>query len=105
MLVRDADSTVEVFMLRRVSQMAFAPSTMVFPGGGVDDRDGDEGLPWAGPSPVQWGARLGCSAAEAQMFVAAAIREVFEECGVLLAGPSAGGPLARRRGRPLARRA
>jgi 8-oxo-dGTP pyrophosphatase MutT (NUDIX family) len=94
MLVRDADSTVEVFMLRRVSQMAFAPSTMVFPGGGVDDRDGDEGVPWAGPSPVQWGARLGCSAAEAQMFVAAAIREVFEECGVLLAGPSAGGPLA-----------
>ena len=93
MLVRDADSMVEVFMLRRVSQMAFAPSTMVFPGGGVDDRDGDEGVPWAGPSPVQWGTRLGCSAAEAQMFVAAAIREVFEECGVLLAGPSAGGPL------------
>jgi 8-oxo-dGTP pyrophosphatase MutT (NUDIX family) len=94
MLVRDAGSTVEVFMLRRVSQMAFAPSTMVFPGGGVDDRDGEQGLAWAGPSPAQWGARLGCSAAEAQMFVAAAIREVFEECGVLLAGPSAGGPLA-----------
>jgi len=111
MLVRDADvsaddngsepraaattSTVEVFMLRRVSQMAFAPSTMVFPGGGVDDRDGEDALPWAGPSPVQWGARLGCSPAEAQMYVAAAIREVFEECGVLLAGPSASGPLAR----------
>ncbi|WP_404391185.1 NUDIX hydrolase [Humibacillus xanthopallidus] len=95
MLVRDAESTVEVFMLRRVSQMAFAPSTMVFPGGGVDDRDGDDGLPWAGPSPTQWGARLGCSPADAQLFVAAAIREVFEECGVLLAGPSADGPLAR----------
>ena len=95
MLVRDAASTVEVFMLRRVSQMAFAPSTMVFPGGGVDDRDGDDGLPWAGPPPTQWGARLGCSAADAQLFVAAAIREVFEECGVLLAGASAEGPLAR----------
>ena len=95
MLVRDAASTVEVFMLRRVSQMAFAPSTMVFPGGGVDDRDGDDGLPWAGPSPAQWGARLGCSPADAQLFVAAAIREVFEECGVLLAGPSSDGPLAR----------
>ena len=95
MLVRDAAPTVEVFMLRRVSQMAFAPSTMVFPGGGVDDRDGEQGLPWAGPSPVQWGARLGCSPADAQMFVAAAIREVFEECGVLLAGPSASGALAR----------
>jgi 8-oxo-dGTP pyrophosphatase MutT (NUDIX family) len=88
-------SSVEVFMLRRVSQMAFAPSTMVFPGGGVDERDGEQALPWAGPSPVQWAARLGCSPTDAQMYVAAAIREVFEECGVLLAGPSASGPLAR----------
>jgi 8-oxo-dGTP pyrophosphatase MutT (NUDIX family) len=87
-------STVEVFMLRRVSQMAFAPSTMVFPGGGVDVRDGEQALPWAGPSPVQWAARLGCSPVDAQLYVAAAVREVFEECGVLLAGPSASGPLA-----------
>ena len=106
MLVRDAQvgpagasaagatSTVEVFMLRRVSQMAFAPSTMVFPGGGVDDRDGEQDLPWAGPAPEQWAARLGCSPTDARMYVAAAIREVFEECGVLLAGPSASGPLA-----------
>ncbi|NUO89475.1 MAG: NUDIX hydrolase, partial [Dermatophilaceae bacterium] len=62
---------------------------------GVDDRDGEVGLPWAGPSPSEWAERLGCSPAEAQMYVAAAIREVFEECGVLLAGPSASGPLAR----------
>ncbi|MGO4596715.1 NUDIX hydrolase [Terrabacter sp. 2RAF25] len=95
MLVRDGDSGTEVFMLRRVSGMEFAPSTMVFPGGGVDDRDGEVGLPWAGPSPSEWSERLGCSPAEAQMYVAAAIREVFEECGVLLAGPSASGPLAR----------
>lgn len=98
MLVRDSNSGgsgPEVFMLRRVSEMEFAPSTMVFPGGGVDDRDGEVGLPWAGPSPSEWAERLGCSPAEAQMYVAAAIREVFEECGVLLAGPSASGPLAR----------
>ena len=81
-------------MLRRVSEMEFAPSMMVFPGGSVDDRDGEIGLPWAGPSPSEWADRLGCSPAEAQMYVAAAIREVFEECGVLLAGPSASGPLA-----------
>jgi 8-oxo-dGTP pyrophosphatase MutT (NUDIX family) len=80
---------------RRVSELLFAPSTLVFPGGGVDDRDGEVGLPWAGPSPSEWAERLGCSPAEAQMYVAAAIREVFEECGVLLAGPSASGPLAR----------
>ena len=97
MLVRDGVGEVsgpEVFMLRRVSGMEFAPSTMVFPGGSVDERDGEVGLPWAGPSPSEWAERLGCSPAEAQMYVAAAIREVFEECGVLLAGPSASGPLA-----------
>ncbi|MEW1954363.1 NUDIX hydrolase [Terrabacter sp. NPDC080008] len=94
MLVRDGAGGPEVFMLRRVSAMEFAPSMMVFPGGGVDARDGDPTLPWAGPSPSEWAARLGCSPAEAQMFVAAAVREVFEECGVLLAGASADGPLA-----------
>ena len=95
MLLRDGDAGPEVFMLRRVSGMEFAPSMMVFPGGGVDERDGESGLPWAGPAPAEWADRLGCSPAEAQMYVAAAIREVFEECGVLLASPSASGPLAR----------
>ncbi|WP_442280878.1 NUDIX hydrolase [Terrabacter sp. 2YAF2] len=95
MLLRDGDAGPEVFMLRRVSGMEFAPSMMVFPGGGVDERDGETGLPWAGPAPAEWAVRLGCSPAEAQMYVAAAIREVFEECGVLLASPSASGPLAR----------
>jgi 8-oxo-dGTP pyrophosphatase MutT (NUDIX family) len=94
MLVRDGSAGPEVFMLRRVSEMEFAPSMMVFPGGGVDERDGELGLPWAGPSPAEWADRLGCSPAEAQMYVAAAIREVLEECGVLLASPSASGPLA-----------
>jgi 8-oxo-dGTP pyrophosphatase MutT (NUDIX family) len=94
MLVRDGDTGPEVFMLRRVSGMEFAPSMMVFPGGGVDERDGELGLLWAGPSPAEWAERLGCPPAEAQMYVAAAIREVFEECGVLLASPSTSGPLA-----------
>lgn len=93
MLVRDGARGTEVFMLKRVPQMAFAPSMHVFPGGGVDPRDAEPGLPWAGPSPEEWGSRLGCTAAEAQMFVAAAVREVYEEVGVLLAGRSATGPL------------
>lgn len=93
MLVRDGERGTEVFMLKRVPQMAFAPSMHVFPGGGVDPRDAEPGLPWAGPSPEEWGSRLGCTAAEAQMFVAAAVREVYEEVGVLLAGRSATGPL------------
>lgn len=94
MLVRDGASGTEVFMLRRVSGMAFAPNMLVFPGGGCDVRDGDPDLPWAGPAPAEWARLLGCDPAEAQMYVAAAVREVFEETGVLLAGAAADGPLA-----------
>jgi 8-oxo-dGTP pyrophosphatase MutT (NUDIX family) len=91
MLVRDApEGGVEVFMLRRVATMAFAPRMMVFPGGGVDPRDADPDLPWAGPTPAEWAERLEVSEATARELVAAAVREVFEECGVLLAGPAAG---------------
>lgn len=91
MLVRDGASGVEVFLLRRVAAMAFAPSTLVFPGGGVDPRDSEPDLPWAGPSPAAWGDRLRCTPAQARMFVAAAVREVFEECGVLLASSTPDG--------------
>ena len=89
MLVRDGSrSAVEVFMLRRVASMAFAPRMWVFPGGGVDPRDDEPDLPWAGPAPTEWADRLGCDEGLARALVCAAVREVFEECGVLLAGPS-----------------
>jgi 8-oxo-dGTP pyrophosphatase MutT (NUDIX family) len=88
MFVRDGATGLEVFMLRRVATMAFAPRTMVFPGGGVDPRDADPRLPWAGPAPSEWAQRLATDEATARELVAAAVREVFEECGVLLAGPS-----------------
>jgi 8-oxo-dGTP pyrophosphatase MutT (NUDIX family) len=79
-------SAVDVFMLRRAETMAFAPRMMVFPGGGVDPRDADPDLPWAGPSPARWGRTLVADDATARELVVAAVREVFEECGVLLAG-------------------
>ena len=85
----DGQAGVEVFMLRRVATMLFAPRMMVFPGGGVDPRDADAGLPWAGPTPSEWAARLEVEEATARGLVAAAVMEVFEECGVLLAGPAA----------------
>ena len=56
-------------MLRRVAAMAFAPRMMVFPGGGVDPRDADPRLPWAGPSPREWAGRLGCDEAAARELV------------------------------------
>ncbi len=76
-------------MLRRVASMAFAPRMMVFPGGGVDPRDADPDLPWAGPSPQEWARTLVADEATARELVVAAVREVFEECGVLLAGADA----------------
>ncbi len=87
MFVRDGDSGPEVFMLRRVATMKFAPSVWVFPGGGVDPRDAAHDLPWAGPAAAEWAAELQTSDSAARELVAAAVREVFEECGVLLAGP------------------
>ncbi|HWC24812.1 MAG TPA: NUDIX hydrolase [Flexivirga sp.] len=88
LLVRESGSGVEVFMQRRVSSMKFAPSMWVFPGGGVDARDESPGVPWAGPSPAEWASLLGIPEPTAQAIVSAAVREVFEECGVLLAGTS-----------------
>lgn len=63
MLLRDASAGVEVFMLRRTAAAVFAGGMYVFPGGKVDAADGEGD----------------------EAFVAAAIRECFEEAGVLLA--------------------
>ncbi len=85
---------VEVLMLRRVAAMKFAPGAYVFPGGSVDPADSDPEIGWHGPDPAEFGARLGASAEMARALVCAAVRETFEESGVLLAGAPGGGPLA-----------
>jgi 8-oxo-dGTP pyrophosphatase MutT (NUDIX family) len=77
----------EVYAIRRAATMAFAPSLYAFPGGGVDPRDAAVQPAWVGPPPAQWAARLGLDEGEARAVVCAAVREVFEESGVLLAGP------------------
>ncbi len=93
-------SPLEVYLLLRQRKMAFAAGMAVFPGGSVDPRDfdpdlveaGAAGVPavpaWAGPSPEEWGDRLGVDAALARALIYAAVRETFEESGVLLAGPT-----------------
>ncbi|WP_435200436.1 NUDIX hydrolase [Janibacter sp. GS2] len=87
MLVRDDEGPLEVFMLRRAGSMAFAASMHVFPGGGADRRDAEDELPWAGPDVGEWAEALATDEASARMLVAAAVREIFEETGVLLASP------------------
>ncbi|MEV7517413.1 NUDIX hydrolase [Streptomyces diastaticus] len=88
MLLRDGPGGTgpRVHMVRRRASMAFAGGAYAYPGGGVDPRD-DRPVRWAGPSLESWGERLGVSPAEAQAVVCAAVRETFEEAGVLLAGP------------------
>ncbi len=84
-LVRDGDDSIEVFLQRRVKQMAFAGGMTVFPGGGVDARDADADLAWTGPDAAWWAEQFGTTDELAQALVCAAVRETFEECGVLLA--------------------
>jgi 8-oxo-dGTP pyrophosphatase MutT (NUDIX family) len=74
--------------------MKFAPGAYVFPGGSVDPADFGPAVGWHGPDPAEFGARLGASAEMARALVCAAVRETFEESGVLLAGAPDGGPLA-----------
>jgi len=87
MLVRDAPAGLQVFVLRRVAAMAFAPGMTVFPGGAVDPADHDPALTWAGPDEHWWAEHLQQEAGPARALVVAAVRELFEETGVLLAGP------------------
>lgn len=85
-LVRDGAGAPEVYLMHRQQTMAFAAGMVVFPGGGVDARDGDDlNLPWSGAPPEQWARDLGVDVATAVELVCAAVRETFEECGVLLA--------------------
>ena len=89
-LLRPGAAGSDVYLLRRQTSMAFAGGMCVFPGGGVDPRDFDDELVdrhlWSGPSPHEWATRLGVDEAEARALVCAAVRETYEESGVLLAG-------------------
>ena len=71
--------------------MAFAPGASVFPGGSMDASDADDPIARAGPDAAEWGMLLDAPAPLARALVCAAVRETFEESGVLLAGPAGPG--------------
>ena len=87
-LLRDSAAGTEVFLLRRQSTMAFASGMHVFPGGGIHASDWGS-ISWIGPAPERWAEAFRCSVPLARALVIAAVRETFEETGVLLAGPDA----------------
>ncbi|MEU3513050.1 NUDIX hydrolase [Streptomyces longwoodensis] len=89
MLLKDTGEGPVVHMLRRRASMAFAAGAYAYPGGGVDPRDDEHHVGWAGPPRAWWAERLGVDEAAAQAIVCAAVRETYEEAGVLLAGPTA----------------
>lgn len=90
MLVRDAESSgVEVFMMRRTAAAVFAASQYVFPGGKVDDADHAINMePWCTGRTDATSSGLLQVPAGGLSFWVAAIRECFEEAGVLLARPA-----------------
>ena len=93
MLVRPSRPGVETLLLERHVRSEFG-GALVFPGGVVDEQD--RGLSterWYGRDPATWRELLGVpDAAHALGLLVAAVRETFEEAGVLL---------ATRRGRPV----
>ncbi len=96
MLVRDAagGDGIEVFMLRRNLQSDFVGGAYVFPGGAVDDHDRHDELDEVcqGRSDADASRRLGLERGGLAFWVAA-IRECFEEAGVLLAYDAGGAPV------------
>ncbi len=84
-LLREGSVAPELYLLHRQPTMSFAAGMAVFPGGGVDDSDFGVSE-WFGPTPEQWALRLDAAPGLAAALVVAAVRETFEESGVLLAG-------------------
>jgi len=77
LLLRPSSKNLEVFMVVRHHQIDFASGALVFPGGKADSQDFDDALipliSTPNPDADMRGAEV------------SAIREAFEECGILLA--------------------
>jgi 8-oxo-dGTP pyrophosphatase MutT (NUDIX family) len=91
LLLRNGGSGLEVFMLRRNLNSDFVGGAYVFPGGAVDpaDRSSDLEAVCQGRTDAEASRRLGIDAGGLAYWVAA-VRESFEEAGVLLAYDQSG---------------
>jgi glyoxylase-like metal-dependent hydrolase (beta-lactamase superfamily II)/8-oxo-dGTP pyrophosphatase MutT (NUDIX family) len=93
-VVRDGEAGMEVLLLRRVERSGDRSSgAFVFPGGTLDAADGRWHGQCAGLDDAQASRRLGVESGGLDYYVAA-IRECFEEAGVLLACDAADEPAA-----------
>jgi 8-oxo-dGTP pyrophosphatase MutT (NUDIX family) len=86
-LLRDGPAGLQAWLLTRVTQMVFAAGMSVFPGGRVEPDDAE--LPFAPGAGERVAAGFGCDEPTARALLGAAVRETFEETGVLLTSPAA----------------
>ncbi len=86
-LVREGAGSLEVYLMRRPASMRFAAGMHVFPGGAVEALD--VAVPFVPGADLEALARRASSTAP-RALLAAAVRETFEECGVLLAADDDG---------------
>ena len=83
--MRDLPATPQILMVRRHEATAFMAGAYVFPGGRVDDRDRESAVSLEPPRRFDE-----VDSAESTPFFVAAVRELFEEAGVLLARDARG---------------
>ncbi len=87
-LLRDGGTGCEVLMLRRNRKSGFVPGAYVFPGGRVDAADGEDSVleRLDGLTPEAAAERLGHDGDDppAIAYYMAALREAFEETGILV---------------------
>ena len=100
-LLRDADEGPEIFMLKRSPSAAFVANAYVFPGGGLDAADHKALDRVRGLTEIEANRRLGVDAGGLAYWVAA-VRECFEEAGILIAVEESGAPLDPQRAGALA---
>ena len=86
-LIRDAAEEPKVLMGQRGSKAAFMPNKFVFPGGAVDTADAHVRFPQPLAAPCQSRLQGTSDDLPASTFVAAAIRELWEEAGVIFGEP------------------
>lgn len=96
-LIREGKSVPEVLLLRRTRTVGFVPGAFVFPGGTVDRDDASAELVERldGISPGEAARRLGLPEGAdppAVAYYLAAVREAFEETGILVGRTEGGSP-------------
>jgi 8-oxo-dGTP pyrophosphatase MutT (NUDIX family) len=86
-LIREGESGIETFLMRRPLTMRFAPGMSVYPGGALDESDFDAIITSALDEEYAaiHAARASASEREFRALLACAIRETREEAGVTFA--------------------